>query len=835
MIGETPENATILIVDDAPANLGILFDFLTNAGFKVLVAESGESGIQTAEYALPDLILLDVLMPEMDGFEACRRLKANPATQAIPIIFATALSDTVDKVEGLRLGAVDYITKPLQYDEVLARVQTHLNIRQLTKQLQEQNAQLEQEIQERQRIEAERLQLLEQEQQARSAHELAQQAAEAARNRSIRILESITDAFFALDREWRFIYLNQQAGPLLQRQPEDLLGRCVWDAFPEAVDSPFYDEYHRAVTEQVSVAFEAFYSPLNTWFEVHAYPSEEGLSVYFQDINDRKRSQHALQQSEARFRRLFDSNITGMIIAELDGRVLDANDAFLRMVGYSRKDLQAGVVRWDTMTLPEYRSVDEIALTELRQTGVCSPFEKDYIRKDGSRIPVMVGAAIVDSSHDPTAPAQEIAICFIFDITQRRQAEADLHRQIMRSQLFAEVSLKIRQSLQLEEILQTSVTEVQRIFKADRVLILRLMSNGWAKVVTEAVNSPWDSVLNHNITDDCFGPEYLQTYRQGRVYLFDDIEQVQTKACLINFLRQFGVKAKLVVPILMKETLWGLLIAHQCERPRHWSDFDIELLQQLADQISIALAQSQLLEEETRQREELIRSNTDLQQFAYVASHDLQEPLRMVTSYLQLLERRYKHQLDANADDFIAFAVDGATRMQTLINDLLTYSRVGTHGKPFARTDCNAIVQQTIANLKIAIQEQQAAITYDPLPYIVGDSTQLSQLFQNLISNAIKFHANTPPLVHIASERQNGAWLFSVQDNGIGIESHYLDRIFVIFQRLHNRTQYSGTGIGLAVCKKIVERHGGRIWVESTLGQGSTFYFTIPDQESTLP
>ncbi len=225
---------------------------------------------------------------------------------------------------------------------------------------------------------------------------------------------------------------------------------------------------------------------------------------------------------------------------------------------------------------------------------------------------------------------------------------------------------------------------------------------------------------------------------------------------------------------------------------------------------------------------ELARSNADLQQFAYVASHDLQEPLRMVASYTQLIAKRYKGKLDADADEFIGYAVEGATRMQRLINDLLTYSRVTTQGRVFEGVDCNQILEEVLSNLRVAVEESRAVVTHDMLPVVTADGGQLGQLFQNLIGNAIKFHGTEPPRVHVSVEIRNHEWQFSVLDNGIGVDPQYAERIFVIFQRLHNRDAYSGTGIGLALCKKIVERHGGRIWVKSPIGRGAVFYFTLP-------
>jgi len=224
---------------------------------------------------------------------------------------------------------------------------------------------------------------------------------------------------------------------------------------------------------------------------------------------------------------------------------------------------------------------------------------------------------------------------------------------------------------------------------------------------------------------------------------------------------------------------------------------------------------------------ELARSNAELEQFAYVASHDLQEPLRMVSSYTQLLEHRYGDVLDEKARKYIFYAVDGARRMQGLINDLLAYSRVGTRGEPLQATDSHSALGEAIHNLSPALAESDALVTNGDLPLVLADRSQLVQLFQNLLGNAVKFHGSESPRIHVSAEAKGDEWVFRVRDNGIGIAPQHFERIFVIFQRLHTREEFPGTGIGLALCKRLVERHGGRIWVESEPGKGSSFYFSL--------
>lgn len=683
----------------------------------------------------------------------------------------------------------------------------------------------------------------------------SQLEAETSRNQIINILESITDAFFALDTSWKFTYVNRQGAQVLQRSAESLIGRSIWEEFPEAIDTTFYHEYHRAVRDRVSIAFEEFYPPLNAWFEVRAYPSHKGLSVYFQEITQRKQTEDALQKSEERWQLALRGNNDGIWDWNLLTNEVFFSTRWKEMLGFEDNEIAHTIEEWAKRVHPD--DYDWVVQAIQDHIDKKTPFyitEHRVQCKDGAYKWILDrGQALWDESGRAVRMVGSHT-----DITDRKLAEAELRRQNLKAQLFAEITLKIRQSLQTEEILQTAVTEVQKMLQADRVIIFRVWEDGSGTVMQEAVMPECSTILGRKLFDPCFSLDHQEKYRQGHISAIADIDNSTIQECHRQFLKQFEVRANLVVPILVREDFWGLLIAHQCDTPRQWNSFEIELLQQLSDQIGIALAQARLLEQETRQRQELAQSNAELEQFAYVASHDLQEPLRMVTSYLQLLQRRYQHQLDQQAEEFIGFAIDGASRMQALVQDLLQYSRVSTRAKPFDQVDCNSVFRQAIANLKIAITESNAVITHDALPTVMGDATQLIQVFQNLIGNAIKFRGAQPLTIHVGVDRvakitetsdtpihslpnlsaqstQNLSsdrateWQFFVRDNGIGIDPTYHDRIFIIFQRLHTRSKYPGTGIGLAICKKIIERHNGQIWVESELGQGSTFFFTLPE------
>jgi PAS domain S-box-containing protein len=430
-----------------------------------------------------------------------------------------------------------------------------------------------------------------------------------------------------------------------------------------------------------------------------------------------------------------------------------------------------------------------------------------------------------------------------YDVTEEKQAIAEQLRQTRYYHLLSSLSLKIRQSLQIEEILAIAVRELHQTLHSDRVVFYRIEEDESASVLHEAIRPGWPPMLGNAKLTPQWISQYLRRASDRGIYACSDVATVPFLPAHRNLLHYYRIRAHIVVPILLNPLpgseseisedsgpttyLWGLLCVHQCEQTREWTTFELELLQQLANQLSIALYQAQLLAHEIRQRQELTRSNSELEQFAYIASHDLQEPLRTIASFTQLLARRYHDRLDAKAERYINHIVDGSLRMQTLIEDLLQYSRVRTRAKAFEEIETDKVLEIALANLQSAIESNQATISTSTLPVVKGDRAQLVQLFQNLIGNAIKYRRQDPPEIAIDAKREGDRYRFCIEDNGIGIDPKHRDRIFQIFQRLHTIQEYPGTGIGLAVCQKIVQRHGGRIWVESELGRGSKFYFTL--------
>jgi PAS domain S-box-containing protein len=698
----------ILVVDDDKFMRIQLRRAMEQAGYQVAEASNGEEAIASYLRLCPDVVLLDALMPVMDGFTCCYQLQAlscpgwdsngevspDEAGLALrtPVLMITALEDQESVDQAFKAGATDYITKPIHWAVLRQRVRRLLQASQSMRELRQQT--------QRAQLSEERLRL----------------ALEAAK-----------------------------------------MGSWDWDVSSGKVTFSVTTE------SNFGLAPKSF-GGTHQSFLCSVYPEDRELVI---------ESLRAALEEGAKY--------------DLEYRVVWPD----------------GSVHWVASKGQLYHNKIGKAV---RMTGIN------------------------------------------MDITERKLAQEELQRQNWRSQLFAEVTLKIRQSLHIQEILQTTVTEVQRIFQTDRVLIFELRANGIGKIVTEVVHPNWPSVLGRNITEDCFEVDYLKRYRRGRVYTIADVEKAEIPACLVEFMRGFDVKAKLAVPIFLKEKLWGLLITHQCANPRQWSSFETELLGQLADQIGIALAQSQLLEQETRYSQELARSNAELQQFASVASHDLQEPLRKIQAFGNRLKDKYSETLADQGRDYLDRMQNAAGRMQALIDDLLILSRITTKAQPFVPVNLTQVTQEVLSDLEVRIQQTGARVEVGELPTIHADPVQMRQLLQNLISNALKFHRDGEPQVvkiysrQVVAPEENQPTEGSpvaelcqiiVEDNGIGFDEKYLDRIFNVFQRLHGRSEYEGTGMGLAICRKIAERHGGTITAKSTPGEGATFIVTLPLKQHT--
>ncbi|WP_442921793.1 PAS domain-containing sensor histidine kinase [Microcoleus sp. ARI1-A5] len=490
-----------------------------------------------------------------------------------------------------------------------------------------------------------------------------------------------------------------------------------------------------------------------------------------QDISDRKQAEKDLRDLTI----ALQNAVEGISRLDIEGRYVNVNRAYAHTCGYEPEEMVG--MEWPLTVHPGDVEMLICAYQEMLISGQVE-VEARGVRKNGSffyKQITMVKACdaqgIFNGHH-----------CFMKDITERKLTETALQ----------ESEFKYRQIVELAE---------EGIWVIDSNALTTYVNHAMARML---------------------GYSELEMFGRSLFYFMDAGEKLPTQDNVDRRLRRLSQQKEFKLKSKDGQDVWTYISVSPV--------FDEELGNMVS---CCALVYNITDRKEAEQQmlqltEDLKRSNEELEQFAYVASHDLQEPLRAVTSYTQLLAQRYQGNLDDRADKYINYIVDGATRMQQLINDLLAYSRLGTRGQEFEPADCNAAVQQSLCNLQIAIAETKAVITCDAMPTVMADESQLVQLFQNLIANGIKFCRQDIPFIHIAARRQESEWVLSVRDNGIGIAPEYADRIFIIFGRLHGRRQYSGTGIGLAMCKRIVERHGGRIWVESQEGKGATFYFTIP-------
>jgi PAS domain S-box-containing protein len=605
------------------------------------------------------------------------------------------------------------------------------------------------------------------------------------------LLEAAPDAMVVVHQDGGIVLLNLQAEKEFGYRRDELLGQKVTNLIPEGFAERLVADDLRfkegALAQEIGGGIELTGrrkdgSEFPIEIMLSPLESAEGtlVTAAIRDISVRKTAEKVLAQMEGRYRGLLEAAPDAMVVVNQDGGIVLLNLQAEKEFGYHRDELLGQKV---TNLIPE-GFAERLVADDLRfKEGALAQeigggIELTGRRKDGSEFPIEIMLSPLESAEGTLVTAA------IRDISVRKAAE----------KVLAQMEGRYR------GLLEAAPDAMVVVNQDGGIVLLNLQAE-------KEFGYRCDELLGQKVTN--LIPEGF-----AERLIADGLRSAEDALA-----QQIGTGIELIA------------------RRKDGSEFPIELMLSPLESAEGTLVTAAIRDITTRKKaeaqllqkvEELNRSNVELGQFAYIASHDLQEPLRMVASYTQLLSRRYKGKLDADADEFIAFAVDGATRMQRLIQDLLAYSRVGTKGKDLRDTSSEDTLEQAIINLRGAIQDSGALVTHDPLPPVMADERQLVQLFQNLVGNAIKYQNLGIPKVHISAAKNGGKqWIFSVKDNGLGIDPQYFDRIFGMFQRLHKREEFAGTGIGLAICKKIVERHGGDISVESKPGEGSTFRFGL--------
>ena len=607
------------------------------------------------------------------------------------------------------------------------------------------------------------------------------------------LLMAAPDAMVVVNQGGEIVLLNAQAEKQFGYPRDALIGQKVTNIIPEGFAERLIADGLRspqdALAQQIGTGIELVALrrdgsefPIEIMLSPLESPSGILVTAAIRDISVRKAAEVELARTEQRYRGLLEAAPDSMVVVNQGGEIVLLNAQAEKQFGYLRDALIGQPVTniipvgfAERLIADGTRTAAE-ALAQQIGTGI----ELLALRRDGSEFPIEIMLSPLES------PDGILVTAAIRDISVRRAADEELARteQRYRGLLEAAPDSMVVVNQGGEIVLLNAQAEKQFGYRRDALIgqqVTNIIPEGFAeRLIADGLRSPQDALA----------------------------QQIGTGIELLA-LRRDGSEFPIEIMLSPLESPDGILVTAAIR--------DISVRK---------AAEVHLLEKNA----ELKLSNEELSQFANIASHDLQEPLRMVASYTQLLSRRYKGKLDADADEFIAFAVDGASRMQRLIQDLLAFSRVGTAGGELGEVSSGQALNDALVNLRGAIEERQAIVTQDPLPSVRADATQLVQLFQNLVGNALKYQGPGIPWVHISAVRAGGRkWAFSVRDNGLGIDPQYFERIFGMFQRLHKREEFSGTGIGLAICKKIVERHGGTISVESQPGEGATFHFALQE------
>ncbi|QLG26261.1 PAS domain S-box protein [Halorarum halophilum] len=579
------------------------------------------------------------------------------------------------------------------------------------------------------------------------------------------VFERIDDAFYALDDEFRYEYVNDHAEAHLGEPERTLIGRRPWEVFDVDESAPLFDRFEEAFATQEPMRFEHYSEELEIWAMVRIYPSESGLSVYFEDITQRRERERELE-------RVYDLLERAERIADIGGWEIDPDtrDVFwtehLFDILEVSSDEEPPLDEALDVYHDEDRPIVERAVEEALRSGEPFDIESRFqAPSDEVRWLRIIGEPDVEDGEVVSLRGA------VQDVTERKGREQELQR--VRDRM--EFALNATDAI----VWDWNVDEDRTSFYPSAESLYGTPVENW---------------------DDFIGIVHPDDREQVEEGIREALETGEPKSDEIRIDRD-GEERWIEAP----------------GRPIQDEDGSTRMVGVARD----------ITERKTFERQ-LRESNERLEQFAYAASHDLQEPLRMVSSYLQLLEDRYGDELDEDGREFLEFAVDGADRMREMIAALLEYSRVDTQGKPFEPVDLESVLADVLADLQFRIEEHAAEITDEELPTVEGDDSQLRQVLQNLLSNALEYSDDAPPRVHVSTERAGGEWILSVSDEGIGVDPDDHERIFEVFERLHTREEHAGTGIGLALCKRIVERHGGEIWVDSEPGEGATFSFTLP-------
>ena len=579
------------------------------------------------------------------------------------------------------------------------------------------------------------------------------------------LLDATDDAMSLLAADGTFLYVNSAMAAKVGRPRDELLGMCAFDLF-----SPEVAEHRRRILDEaLRSGTPARYVDQDgdRYYEVRVFPRAGRAAFYFHDISEARLREQRHREHEEIFRAVTESAVDAIFCKDLDRRYTLANPAMERLLNLPAAEIMGKSAEdiFGPEAVAAIEEADGPAFAGKPNTGFWT-----IDVGDNRHTFHVVEVPLLDTDGSVSG------ICGIVrDISELKESE---------------------RALQEKEFLVESASSV---------------------IATTSL----DGVMTYA------NPAFLATWG------FDSLDEV-----LGNPFSRFWMVEHVLDEIMASLLGEGKWTGEIEARRKDGSLFDVQVQAaairdnegELVGLMSSSIDITERKEAEkalARRAEELGRSNTELEQFAYVASHDLQEPLRMVSSYVQLLERRYKDRLDDNANDFIGFASDGAKRMQAMIIDLLALSRVSTAAQPFVPIQTEEVFDRAVTYLEILIDERGAVVERGPLPRVEVDPIQFTQLFQNLLSNAVKF-CPRQPRVDVTAEQVDGEWIFSVQDNGVGIAAEDHERVFVIFNSLHNRQEHGGNGIGLAIAKRIVERHGGRIWVESEEGKGATFYFSVP-------